>query len=89
MSRVLVWGWLLTFAKTISELAMSQILYPPSQEPASVSIQSYINNFNLGTGTAMTVVLMGEMFGVIILALGAYRLFTPVGWRRVGWSVVD
>jgi hypothetical protein len=29
------------------------------------------------------------MFGVIILALGAYRLFTPVGWRRVGWSVVD
>ncbi|MGC1238802.1 MAG: iron ABC transporter permease [Acidimicrobiales bacterium] len=89
MSRVLVWGWLLTFAKTISELAMSQILYPPSQEPASVSIQSYINNFNLGTGTAMTVVLMAEMFGVIILALGAYRLLTPVGWRRVGWSVVD
>jgi iron(III) transport system permease protein len=89
MSRVLVWGWLLTFAKTISELAMSQILYPPSQEPASVSIQSYINNFELGTGTAMTVVLMAEMFGVIILALGAYRLFTPVGWRRVGWSVVD
>src|ERR1700722_10891123 len=89
MSRVLVWGWLFTFAKTISELAMSQILYPPSQEPASVSIQSYINNFQLGTGTAMTVVLMAEMFGVIILALGAYRLFTPVGWRRVGWSVVD
>jgi iron(III) transport system permease protein len=89
MSRVLVWGWLLTFAKTISELAMSQILYPPSQEPASVSIQSYINNFQLGTGTAMTVVLMAEMFGVITLALGAYRLFTPVGWRRVGWSVVD
>ena len=89
MSRVLVWGWLLTFAKTISELAMSQILYPPSQEPASVSIQAYINNFQLGTGTAMTVLLMGEMFGVILIALALYRLAAPAGWRRVGWSVVD
>lgn len=89
MSRVLVWGWLLTFAKTISELALSQILYPPSQEPASVTIQSYINNFQLGTGTAMTVALMAEMFGVIAIALGLYRLFAPAGWRRVGWSVVD
>jgi len=57
---------------------MSQILYPPSQEPASVSIQSYINNYQLGTGTAMTVLLMAEMFGVIIVALGAYRLLTPL-----------
>jgi iron(III) transport system permease protein len=89
MSRVLVWGWLLTFAKTISELAMSQILYPPSREPASVSIQAYINNFQLGTGTAMTVLLMAEMFGVILIALGLYRLVAPAGWRRVGWSVVD
>ena len=78
MSRVLVWGWLLTFAKTISELAMSQILYPPV-EPASVSIQAYINNFQLGTGTAMTVLLMGEMFGVILIALALYRLAAPAG----------
>lgn len=88
MSRVLVWGWLLTFAKTISELAISQILYPPSQEPASVTIQSYLGNFQSGSGTAMTVLTLAEMFGVILIALGLYRLFTPVGWRRVGWSVV-
>ena len=89
MSRVLVWGWLLTFAKTISELAISEILYPPSQEPASVTIQSYLTNFQIGTGTAMTVLTMAEMFGVIVLALAIYRLVTPAGWRRVGWSVVD
>jgi iron(III) transport system permease protein len=88
MSRVLVWGWLLTFTKTISELAISQILYPPSQEPASVTIQSYLANFQSGTGTAMTVLTLVEMFGVIALALGVYRLVTPEGWRRTGWSVV-
>lgn len=89
MSRVLVWGWLLTFAKTISELAVSSILYPPSQEPASVTIQNYLSNFQLGTGTAMTVVVMAEMFGVIALVLLIYRLATPAGWRRVGWSVME
>ena len=89
MSRVLVWGWLLTFTKTISELAISQILYPPSQEPASVTIQSYLANFQSGTGTAMTVLTLVEMFGVIVLALGIYRLVTPEGWRRTGWSVVN
>ncbi len=51
MSRVLLWGWLLTFTKTLSELAISQILYPPSQEPAPVAIQSYLSGFESGTGT--------------------------------------
>jgi iron(III) transport system permease protein len=88
MSRVLVWGWLLTFTKTISELAIAQILYPPSQEPASVTIQSYLDNFQSGTGTAMTVLTLVEMFGVIVVALGIYRLVTPEGWRRTGFSVV-
>jgi len=88
MSRVLVWGWLLTFTKTLSELAIAQILYPPSQEPASVTIQSYLANFQSGTGTAMTVLTLVEMFGVIVIALALYRLVTPEGWRRTGWSVV-
>jgi iron(III) transport system permease protein len=89
MSRVLVWGWLLTFTKTISELAISQILYPPSQEPASVTIQSYLGNYQSGTATAMTVLTLVEMFGVILLALALYRLVTPEGWRRTGFSVVN
>jgi iron(III) transport system permease protein len=89
MSRVLLWGWLLTFAKTISELAISQILYPPSQEPASVSIQSYLANYDPGTGTAMTVMTLFEMLAVIGIALMIYRLVTPRGWRRIGWSGVQ
>ncbi|HSN03153.1 MAG TPA: iron ABC transporter permease, partial [Acidimicrobiales bacterium] len=70
VSRVMLWGWLLTFAKTIAELPISQILYPPSQEPLSVTIQAYLGNFQLGTGTAMTVVGLVEIFGVIVVALG-------------------
>jgi iron(III) transport system permease protein len=89
MSRVLLWGWLLTFTKTISELAIAQILYPPSQEPASVTIQSYLANFESGTGTAMTVMTLVEMLAVIIVAMGIYRIVTPKGWRRIGWSGVQ
>ena len=88
VSRVLLWGWLLTFTKTISELAISQVLYPPSQEPVSVTIQAYLANNALGTGTAMTVITLVEMMGVIVLALGLYRMLTPRGWRRIGWSGV-
>jgi iron(III) transport system permease protein len=88
MSRVMLWGWLLTFAKTISELPISQILYPPSQEPLSVTIQAYLGNFQLGTGTAMTVVGLVEIFAVIAAALGLYRVLTPRGWQRIGWSGV-
>src|SRR5487761_2282653 len=88
MSRVLLWGWLLTFTKTISELAIAQILYPPSQEPASVTIQAYLAHLAAGAGTAMTVLTLLEMLGVIALALGNYRMVAPRGWRRVGWSGV-
>ena len=89
MSRILLWGWLLTFTKTISELAIAQILYPPSQEPASVTIQAYLANLQPGTGTAMTVLTLLEMLGVIVIAMFIFRLVTPKGWRRVGWSGVQ
>ncbi len=89
MSRVLLWGWLLTFTKTISELAIATILFPPSQEPASVTIQNYLANFNTGAGTAMTVMTLLEMLGIIVIALGIYRLVTPRGWRRIGWRGIQ
>jgi iron(III) transport system permease protein len=89
MSRVLLWGWLLTFTKTISELAIATILFPPSQEPASVTIQNYLANFNTGAGTAMTVMTLIEMLGIIVIALGIYRLVTPRGWRRIGWRGIQ
>jgi len=89
MSRVLLWGWLLTFTKTLSELAIASILYPPSREPASVTIQDYLANYNSGAGTAMTVMTLAEMLGVIVIALGLYRLVTPKGWRRIGWRGIQ
>jgi len=89
MSRVLLWGWLLTFTKTISELAIAQILYAPSQEPASVTIESFLANYSPGLGTAMTVLTLVEMLAVIVLATFVYRVVTPRGWRRVGWSGVQ
>jgi len=70
-------------------LAIAEILYPPSQEPASVTIQSYLANFQPGTGTAMTVITLGEMLAVIAIVSSAYRLLTPRGWRRIGWSGVQ
>jgi iron(III) transport system permease protein len=84
MSRILLWGWLLTFTKAISELAIAQILYPPSQEPASVTIESYLANYAAGIGTAMTVVTLVEVLAVIGVATIVYRYLAPRGWRRIG-----
>jgi iron(III) transport system permease protein len=89
MSRVLLWGWLLTFTKTISELAIATILYPPGRSPASVTIQEYLANYNPGAGTAMTVLTLFEMLTVIGVALGIFRVLVPRGWRRIGWSEVQ
>jgi len=89
VSRVLLWGWLVTFTKVIAELAVAQILYPPSQEPVSVTIQAYLANNLLGDGTAMTVVTLAEMLAVIGVALLTYRLLAPKGWRRIGWSGIQ
>ncbi len=89
LSRVLIWAWLLTFARTISELAIAQILYPPGTEPASVAIQAYLANFEDGTGTAMTMVTLLEMVGVILVVIALFRLLAPKGWRRIGWSLSE
>jgi hypothetical protein len=37
----------------------------------------------------MTVLTLDEMFGVILIALAIYRVVTPEGWRRTGFSVVN
>ena len=44
-----------------------------------MTIQAYLANFAAGTGTAMTVMTLVEMLGVIGVALGIYRLLTPTG----------
>jgi iron(III) transport system permease protein len=87
MSRTLLWAWLFSFAKILLELPVSQILYPPGQEPISVGIQNLLGNYHYDVGTAMTVVAVGEMFAVIALLLVAFRLFAPAGWQRVGTTI--
>jgi iron(III) transport system permease protein len=84
LSRALVWAWLLTFAKTISELAIAQILYEPGREPASVVIETYLGTTFATIGSAATVITLVEMVGVIAIVLTVFRLVTPKGWRRIG-----
>jgi len=84
LSRALVWAWLLTFTKTISELAIAQILYQPGKEPASVVIETYLGTIFAAIGSAATVITLVEMVGVIAVVLLIFRLVTPKGWRRIG-----
>jgi iron(III) transport system permease protein len=85
LSRLLLWAWLLTFAKTLLELPVSSLLYPPGDEPAAVAINDFVGtSTHYGQATAMTVVAVAEMFGVIVLGLLLFRLLAPKGWQRVG-----
>jgi iron(III) transport system permease protein len=88
LSRLLLWAWLLTFAKTLLELPVSQLLFPAGDTPAAVAINNLVGtSAHYGEGTAVSVVAMGEMFGVIILGLGLFRLLAPRGWQRIGGFV--
>lgn len=88
LSRLLLWAWLLTFAKTLLELPVSQLLYPPSEEPAAVAINNFVGtSAHYGEATAMSVVAIAEMFGVIVIGLGLFRLLAPRGWQRMGGFV--
>jgi iron(III) transport system permease protein len=88
LSRAIVWAWLLTFTKTISELAVAQILYQPGHEPVSVAIETYLGTIFATIGSAATVLTLIEMLGVIVIVLTLFRWLTPRGWRRVGETQV-
>jgi iron(III) transport system permease protein len=89
VSRVLVLVWLVTLTKTFFELPISQLLYPPGEEPVSVAIDNWIGNYHPDIGAAMTVVALGACFLVIGLVLGGFRVLAPKGWRRLGgWRSV-
>lgn len=85
LSRLLLWAWLITFAKTFLELPVSQLLYPPGSEPAAVAINNFVGtSAHYGEATAMSVVALGEMFGVIVAGLALFRLLAPRSWQRMG-----
>jgi iron(III) transport system permease protein len=85
LSRLMLWAWLLTFAKTFLELPVSQLLYPPGNTPVAVAINNFVGtSAHYGEATAMSVVAMVEMFGVIVAGLALFRWLAPRGWQRIG-----
>lgn len=84
LARSLLWAWLLTFSGTLLELPISQILYPPGQEPLAIGIIKHLENYDYAGGTAMLIVAALGLLAVIGLALGLFRLLTPRGWPGGG-----
>jgi iron(III) transport system permease protein len=84
IARPLVMAWLLTFTGVFLELPISQLLYAPSQPPLSVAIQDNLSNYHFGVGMAQAVFAVALAVAVVAIVLGAYRLLTPAGWRRIG-----
>jgi iron(III) transport system permease protein len=84
VARPLVFAWLLTFTGVFLELPISQLLYAPSLPPVSVAIEDNLGNYHFGVGMAQSVLAVGLALSVVMIVLGAYRLLTPAGWRRIG-----
>lgn len=84
LARPMLWAWLLTFAKTLLELPISQLLYAPGFPTISVAINKLTAGYDYGGGTAMSVLALGLAFLVIMGALGLFRLLAPAGWRQLG-----
>ncbi len=84
LSRPLIAAWVLTFAGTLLELPVSELLYPPNHPPVSVGITRALANYDYGGGTAMEVIAILFALLVVAAAWGLYRLASPAGWRQVG-----
>ncbi len=84
VSRPLVMAWLLTFCGVFLELPISQLLYAPSNPPASVAIEDNLSNYHFGVGMAQSVLAVAIALVAVGLVLGGYRLLAPAGWRRIG-----
>ena len=89
LSRALLSAWLLTFAKTLLELPLSQLLYAPGSLPLSVAINKLTAGYDYGGGTAMSVIALVAALVVIGTANGLYRLLAPRGWQKMGGMIDD
>lgn len=84
LARPIIAAWVLTFAGTLLELPVSQLLYPPGHAPVSVGITKALANYDFGGGTAMEVIAILVALSVVGLVWALFRLLAPSGWRRVG-----
>jgi iron(III) transport system permease protein len=87
LSRPIMMAWLFTFCGVFLELPLSQLLYAPGSPPAAIAIEDNLSNYHYGVGMAQAVLAVFIAFAVVAVALGAYRLFAPAGWRRIGGTV--
>ena len=87
VSRPLVMAWLYTFCGVFLELPLSELLYEPNSPPAAIAINNNLSNQHPGLGMAQSVLAAAIAFAVVGVVLGAYRLFAPAGWRRIGGTV--
>lgn len=84
LARPVLSAWVLTFAGTLLELPVSQLLYPPDHPPISVGITKALANYDFGGGTAMEVVAVTAALLVVAVAWGGFHLLAPSGWRHLG-----
>ena len=84
LARPLLWAWLLAFAATFSELPTSEMLAPIGVRTMATSVLTSFQNANLAAATALSVVQMVVVLGVIGVAQLLFRLIAPAGWRHLG-----
>lgn len=87
LARPLLWAALLAFSGVFLELPISELLAPPGVVPVSVAILRVLGKSNIGQGTALSVLATAFTLAVVALALGAFRLLAPRGWRQ--WQVTE
>ena len=83
LARPLLAAWVLTFAGTMLELPVSQLLYPPGHPPVAVGITKTLANYDFGGGTAMEVIAILVALTVVAIAWAIFTALTPAGWRRI------
>jgi iron(III) transport system permease protein len=84
LARPLLEAWLLTYAGTLLELPVSQLLYPAGTAPISVGINKALANYDFGGGTAMEVLAILSALAVVGLTYLLFTLLAPKGWKRLG-----
>ena len=84
LARPMISAWLLVFSGTLLELPVSELLYVPGQPPLAVGITKTLSTYDFGGGTAMEVLAIMVALGVMGVVWGAWALFAPRGWRRLG-----
>ncbi|MHB1235538.1 MAG: ABC transporter permease, partial [Microbacteriaceae bacterium] len=84
LARPLIAAWLLTYAGTLLELPVSQLLYPAGSAPVSVGINHALSAYDFGGGTAMEVLAILSALLVVAVVYLLFTLFAPTGWKKLG-----